>query len=328
MYIPDSTANRAVYGLHGAGHAVAGYPMLRLLTVVATGCRHGVPRGWAGLSADPDQLRRYSPGVDVHTRHLRYFVAVAEELNLTRAAGRLHVAQQALSAQVKQLEKDLGLHRSTRSVDLTAAGSAILEVARSLLSALNIGAADARRIQESETSTLTLGLGDGAALTLTEPDCNRHFEFFTFPHSHLAMTKTSNPVDAAVALGRAASRTIPLLNRVVSRAGGYAHRLDRSGRIFATPRRVRFNEMGYAIPHEHSAAAVRAVRDVAQRREFEVFNSFAGHPHWSKHHSQTAETPRPRYLEWDKFAAVRGCLDPKDMFTNGYIGRVLGQACS
>jgi DNA-binding transcriptional LysR family regulator len=66
--------------------------------------------------------------MDPEVRLLRYFLAVAEELNFTRAAERLHVAQPSLSAQIRQLEAQLGarlLHRTTRAVSLTDAGEAL-----------------------------------------------------------------------------------------------------------------------------------------------------------------------------------------------------------
>jgi DNA-binding transcriptional LysR family regulator len=69
-------------------------------------------------------------------RHLRHFVAVAEELNFTRAAGRLFLAQQALSSSIKQLENELGqplFVRDTRRVALTPAGEALLPRARRML---------------------------------------------------------------------------------------------------------------------------------------------------------------------------------------------------
>ena len=71
-------------------------------------------------------------------RRLHYFVAVAQERNFTRAAERLHVAQPALSRQVKLLEEELGvelLHRTTHAVELTPAGEFLLERGPALLSA-------------------------------------------------------------------------------------------------------------------------------------------------------------------------------------------------
>src|ERR1700755_1621787 len=69
-------------------------------------------------------------------RHLRYFVAVAEELHFRRAAERLHVAQPAVSEQIRKLEAELGttlLNRTHRSVSLTVAGAMLLEEARVVL---------------------------------------------------------------------------------------------------------------------------------------------------------------------------------------------------
>ncbi|MFJ1704541.1 LysR family transcriptional regulator [Kitasatospora sp. NPDC088346] len=73
---------------------------------------------------------------DLHPRLLRGFVATAETLHFGRAAERLHLAQQALSRDIRSLERALGdslFHRSTRSVELTAAGRALLPKARRLL---------------------------------------------------------------------------------------------------------------------------------------------------------------------------------------------------
>jgi acetyl esterase/lipase len=76
----------------------------------------------------------------VEVRHLRAFVAVAEELNFNRAAARLYVSQPALSRQIRALERLLGcelLRRSTHRVELTVAGSALLDRARKLLADLD-----------------------------------------------------------------------------------------------------------------------------------------------------------------------------------------------
>lgn len=72
-------------------------------------------------------------------RHLEYFIAVAEERNFTRAAGRLHIAQSAVSAAVKSLERELGaplLERTSKHVALTDAGAVLLPKARAALDAV------------------------------------------------------------------------------------------------------------------------------------------------------------------------------------------------
>ena len=69
-------------------------------------------------------------------RHLRYFVAVAETENVSRAAVKLHVSQPALSKQIRDLESEIGfclLERTAKSVRLTEAGRAFLEEARAIL---------------------------------------------------------------------------------------------------------------------------------------------------------------------------------------------------
>jgi DNA-binding transcriptional LysR family regulator len=98
--------------------------------------------------------------MSVELRHLRAFVAVAEELNFTRAADRLHLAQQALSKQIRQLEEQLGtqlLDRTTRKVELTPSGLALLEHARALLSGTDRAVAAVRAVGEGRPC-LTVGL--------------------------------------------------------------------------------------------------------------------------------------------------------------------------
>ncbi|SEK70456.1 LysR family transcriptional regulator [Rhodococcus maanshanensis] len=110
--------------------------------------------------------------MELQTRQLRYFIAVAEELSFTRAAQKLHIAQQALSAQIKQLEQSLDvvlLTRTTRSVTLTAAGAAFFEDVSTTLAAMDAAAERARSLQRSENQRLVLGFLEGAALTLTGP---------------------------------------------------------------------------------------------------------------------------------------------------------------
>lgn len=85
--------------------------------------------------------------MNVELGHLRYFVAVAEEASFTSAARRVHVAQQVLSTQIRQLEHSVGaqlLERTSRGVRLTAAGEAFLDSARDIMSALDRGVSAAR----------------------------------------------------------------------------------------------------------------------------------------------------------------------------------------
>ena len=85
--------------------------------------------------------------MNIEMRHLRYFVAVAEEASFTAAAQRVHVAQQVLSTQIRQLEDAVGvllLERTSRGVVLTAAGSAFLGLARETLASLDRGVAAGR----------------------------------------------------------------------------------------------------------------------------------------------------------------------------------------
>ena len=93
-------------------------------------------------------------------RHLRYFRAVAEELHFGRAAERLHIAQPPLSQQIRQLERELEVSlftRSTRRVELTAAGEAYLKRAVAVLDAVDDAGQQARRISQGVEGHLTIG---------------------------------------------------------------------------------------------------------------------------------------------------------------------------
>ena len=95
----------------------------------------------------------------VELRHLRYFIAVAEELNFSRAAERLHMAQPPLSAAIRQLERELGVDlfiRTTREVTLTDAGRAFLDGARRTLADADRAAEDARRAGAGELGRLRI----------------------------------------------------------------------------------------------------------------------------------------------------------------------------
>jgi DNA-binding transcriptional LysR family regulator len=93
-------------------------------------------------------------------RHFRYFVAVAEELHFRRAAERLHVAQPAVSEQVRKLEEELGVRlfdRTQRSVSLTDAGAALLDEARRVLQQAEIARMAAQNARDRATTRLRIG---------------------------------------------------------------------------------------------------------------------------------------------------------------------------
>jgi FAD-linked oxidoreductase len=123
---------------------------------------------------------------------------------------------------------------------------------------------------------------------------NDHFEFYAFPHAATALTRTNNrtheqprPRSRASAylndvlltnhafglicrLGRRRPQRIPLLNRLVTRLAGRSERLESSAAIFTSPRLVRFTEMEYALPREHTPQAVTRVLEMIPRRGFAV----------------------------------------------------------
>ena len=102
-------------------------------------------------------------------RHLRYFVAVAEELHFGRAAQRLHMAQPPLSQQIRRLEQDLGVslfHRTNRRVELTDAGRAFLVEARSTLAQAEHARAVAGRASRGEIGQLIIGYMASAELNV------------------------------------------------------------------------------------------------------------------------------------------------------------------
>ena len=152
------------------------------------------------------------PG-DMELRHLRYFVAVADELNFRKAAERLNVTRPALSKQIKDLEEETGLHlleRDTVSVALTDAGSVFLAEARAILSDVENAVALAREAQDGRRGELRIGsAGQIAAGFLPEalrafrgtfPDVEVVFVEMTPPEQLEALAK--NEIQLGFAYGR------------------------------------------------------------------------------------------------------------------------------
>lgn len=98
---------------------------------------------------------------NIELRHLRYFIAVAEELHFGRAAEKLNISQPPLSQQIQALEAQIGavlLYRNNRSVRLTQAGVMFLKEAKSIVAKVNDVSEQAARIHRGEEGNLTIGL--------------------------------------------------------------------------------------------------------------------------------------------------------------------------
>jgi len=108
----------------------------------------------------------------VDLRHLRYFIAVAEELHFTKAAARLHISQPPLSRQILELEQELGvtlLIRTRRHIELSNAGRVFLDKARQILLAADSAIVETQRAQRGEIGRLAVGFFEQTAYTLLPP---------------------------------------------------------------------------------------------------------------------------------------------------------------
>lgn len=102
-------------------------------------------------------------------RHLRYFIAVADELSFTRAALRLHIAQPSLSQQIRNLEDEVGtplLERTRRKVELTEAGKVFLAEARLVVAQADRAVARARQAGQPGAATVTVGFVPAAEIRI------------------------------------------------------------------------------------------------------------------------------------------------------------------
>jgi L-gulono-1,4-lactone dehydrogenase len=225
-----------------------------------------------------------------------------------------------------------------------------------------------------------------------------HFEFYWFPHTDVALTKTqtrlpeSAPRKPLPRVGRwideellsngvyrmvcAAATLVPSVvppfARLAVNLTGNRDYSDLSNRVLTQNRDVRFREMEYALPVENVRPAFDALRALIDERGWRIsfpvevrfaaaddlwmstaqgrasgyiavhryyrenpteyfeaveniMLAFGGRPHWGKMHTLDADILRDRYPHFDEFVAVRDRLDPKRMFTNTYLDRVLGE---
>ena len=131
---------------------------------------------------------------DIELRHLRYFVAVAEELHFGRAAERLHLAQPPLSQQIRKLEELLGYPlfiRTSRSVSLTTAGEALLQRARRTLRNVQRDIDETRSIGRGDVGSLHIGFIGSAMLTTLPGIFRAYREAYPQVQLHLHESFTS-----------------------------------------------------------------------------------------------------------------------------------------
>lgn len=141
---------------------------------------------------------------EVELRELRYFIAVAEELNFTRAAARLGLAQPPLSAAIGKLERKLGvtlLERTSRRVALTPAGAVLLEQGRIAVEAA-AAAIERTRRQGTQAGRLTVAVKPGTGTELLKKIIQRCAEDPLVPEVHLLFGHPGGPA-GAVRLGAA-----------------------------------------------------------------------------------------------------------------------------
>lgn len=225
-----------------------------------------------------------------------------------------------------------------------------------------------------------------------------HFEFYWFPHTRTALTKTNTrvPVGAkrrplnrvsrfvddtvlanglyrvTCAAGVVLPPVIPSVNRLADKLTGNRSFTDLSHRVFTTKRTVRFREMEYGVPAEHVPAAVRDIEALIQRKGWRIsfpievrfaaaddlwlstsygratgyiavhryhrerptayfgaveaiLREYGGRPHWGKMHTLDATALAALYPCFEDFVAARDRLDPRRLFSNPYLERVLGR---
>ncbi len=138
-----------------------------------------------------------NPNIDL--RHLRYFLAVAEELHFGRAAGRLHIAQPPLSQQIRRPEQEIGYPlflRSSRSVKLTPAGRALMDRARRTLHKVDDDLEAVRSVARGEVGVLKVGFVGSAMLTRLPRILDRYRRMYPRVQLHLNEFHTSQLIEA------------------------------------------------------------------------------------------------------------------------------------
>jgi DNA-binding transcriptional LysR family regulator len=140
-------------------------------------------------------FKKYVRGRHMELRHLRYFLAVAEERHVTRAAARLGLKQPPLSQQIRALEKELGTTlfiRLPRGVALTPAGQGLMEDARALLGGVERAASRARAAAMGQPGRISIGLTTAASL---HPAVTRTLRAYVDGHAAVSLDLHANSAE-------------------------------------------------------------------------------------------------------------------------------------
>jgi len=169
-------------------------------------------------------------------RHLRYFLAVAEERHITRAAARLGLKQPPLSQQIHALEKELGTKlftRLPRGVELTPAGQGFLEDARALLSGVERATSRARSAAMGQPGRISIGLTTSASL---HPGVTRALRAYADRHAAVSLDLHAN---SAAGLTEALLREevqVAIIRAAVARPAGLVfEKLAQENMLIALP---------------------------------------------------------------------------------------------
>lgn len=131
--------------------------------------------------------------MNIELRHLRYFIAVAEELHFGRAAARLNISQPPLSQQIQTLEQQIEarlFNRTNRSVSLTTAGKQFLADSRQILAQVEEAASRATRFHQGEAGELRLGFTSSAPFIKSVSDTLSAFRHL-YPDVHIQTRETN-----------------------------------------------------------------------------------------------------------------------------------------
>jgi DNA-binding transcriptional LysR family regulator len=181
-------------------------------------------------------------------RHLRYFVAVADEQHVGRAAARLHLSKSPLSRQLHELERELGttlLERVGRGIRTTAAGAAFAEQARAILADVERAVANVQAVTRGEVGHLAIGFVESAAFAPLIPVVvgafrRRHpgviLELQPLPNDELRLALQARHISAALAFGLVEPdrlfRSQELFSERIGLALPRSHPLARRKRLF------------------------------------------------------------------------------------------------